>query len=142
MIDELRALADTLGKATPGPWEVRRTSEKWGAVDVTGRSACSYLRCVYVCEDVPKPDADAICAARNSEDLLRQAADELERLQKVVDQMKRLLTTTPTQIVETDGSGITIYYCTGDPECRNDWHFVADVFDAPDLVAELEARNG
>lgn len=115
MIDELRTLADTLSKATPGPWIegyydgpfVQTDEEDWKPIT----------------DVVDQPDATAICAARNSEALLRQAADELERLRKVVEQAIRV----GGFVIHEDMIYDHRSYC-----CKKD--------DAPELAAELEAR--
>lgn len=73
MTDRLRDLAGKLDKATPGPWEVDRVERSI----IYGKKglgcACSSSR-----------DARAICLARNEcPALLREAADEIERLRRI-----------------------------------------------------------
>lgn len=92
MIDELRTLADTLSKATPGPWEVSHDYTLSGPITITpdGKKCAEWIAEIDWDnrDDVDEEgyserasaDACAMIAARSSEDLLRQAADELERL--------------------------------------------------------------
>ena len=126
MTDRLRELAGKIDKATPGLWG-------WNGRDFVGpiskEDDQSYGMVLPVLEleyrDEKQANAEAICLARNEcPDLLREAADEIERLQRVVKEAREF-------------AG---FYVEGDKIHCNEggWGYKHG---HPTLAAELEARS-
>lgn len=87
-VEELRQLADVLSKATPGPWVIAEgywidtEAEDGGVQDFSIEGSHIGI------DNDDHPDLVAICAARNSEDAIRQAADELERKDAEIERLQ------------------------------------------------------
>lgn len=134
-VEELRQLADVIGKATPGEWK-RNWHGNIGPVDEDGNVIPLFQSTLDVNF---KCNITAMLTARNSEALLRQAADELDRLRKVVDQA--------IDIVREHGGELSTMTTIDGYIAWSEWESQGGVhkrypkrFNAPELAAELEAR--
>lgn len=98
MTDRLRDLAGKIDKATPNFWELAFMSKE---TLVGSNIEGNVTRFMGMVGTIPDEDnAEAIIAARNEAPaLLREAADEIERLQRVVDQATKWLRITDDGII-------------------------------------------
>ena len=167
MIEKLRSLADQLDKATPGTWEIGESHESKVEVGVDGKVFCrvqvprswSFEEKVSDSVDV----AEAICLGHNDgPSVLREAADEIERLQD--GSLRQYLTDQNTQLREQ-----LVIVCDENEHLQREierlqrvvdqatkWLCISssgDIFaislpddlnakTAPDLAAELECQRG
>ena len=167
MIDRLRILADKLEKVTPGTWEIGESHESKAEVVVDGKVFCRVQvpRSWYFEEKVSDSVdvAEAICLGHNDgPSVLREAADEIERLQD--GSLRQYLTDQNTQLREQ-----LFAVCDENEQLKADnerlrrvvdqatkWLCISssgDIFaislpddlnakTAPDLAAELECQRG
>ena len=132
---QLRQLAGILEKATPGPWfPISYQDDK--TLLIEGSHPSDKGMVVDIAKDLLEYDAQAICASRNSTDLLRKCADkmdaeeaEVERLERLVKQAVRLIKSALVASIEEIGGKIYTY----DPDTLESREVVLE----PELAVEL-----